>query len=123
MALLMDGGTVETVISTYQNDMTSFSNRDDVLTMLIHLGYLRYDLETGTVVIPNNEIKDEFKTSTRFDEWVDTFRSFKKSQEKNYPQKLAHYQGNILLISVYYEKDLSSTEENYKHHSCKIERV
>ena len=41
VALLMDGGRVVVDISTYQNDMTSFHGRDDVLTMLMHLGYLR----------------------------------------------------------------------------------
>ena len=30
-------------IGTFQNDMTSFKSRDDVLTALIHLGYLAYD--------------------------------------------------------------------------------
>ena len=44
-------------------------------------------------------------------------------RKRNYPQKLAHYQGNILLISINYEKDFLSTDENYKHHSCQIERV
>lgn len=40
VALLMDGGKEKINISTYQNDMTTFSSRDDVLTLLIHLGYL-----------------------------------------------------------------------------------
>ena len=77
----MDGGRVEVDTSTYQNDMTSFHGRDDVLTMLIHLGYLGYDLENKKVFIPNREILDEFKTSTKSSEWIGTFTSFKKSQE------------------------------------------
>ena len=64
-----------------QNDMTSFKSRDDVLTMLIHLGYLGYDLDTGEVFVPNNEIRDEFKASTSSEEWVETFKAFKRSQE------------------------------------------
>jgi len=81
VALLMDGGRVSVDTSTYQNDMTTFHGRDDVLTMLIHLGYLGYDMDTRRVFIPNNEILDEFKASTKSEEWAGTFRAFKKSQE------------------------------------------
>ena len=44
-------------------------------------------------------------------------------RDRNYPQKLEHYKGNILLVSVNYEKEIQAGEEGYKHHSCKIERV
>lgn len=63
VALLMDGGRVVIDTSTYQNDMTTFTGRDDVLSLLIHLGYLGYDDEMSAVFIPNREILDEFKTS------------------------------------------------------------
>ncbi len=33
--------------------------KDDVLTLLIHLGYLAYDDKTKTVKIPNSEIRAE----------------------------------------------------------------
>jgi hypothetical protein len=44
----------------FQNDMTSIKNKDDVLTLLIHLGYLAYDADEKTVHIPNEEIRQEF---------------------------------------------------------------
>ena len=81
VALLMDGGRLPIDTSSYQNDMTTFHSRDDVLSLLIHLGYLGYDDETGEVFIPNREILDEFRTSTKSSEWVDTFKSFTISQE------------------------------------------
>lgn len=219
--LMMDGGRVKVDISTYQNDMTTFHNRDDVMALLIHLGYLGYDGETKEVFIPNREILDEFKTSTKSDEWIDTWQSFKLSQEilratwemkedkvaelletfhdtaenktynseaalayavqmayyaaqkyyttvqeldsgkgyadivylpspkyphkptllielkyektvetaadqirnRNYPQRLEHYKGNILMVSVNYDKNVQSTCKDYKHHSCRIEKV
>ena len=65
VALLMDGGRLKIDTSTYQNDMTTFHSRDDVLSLLIHLGYLGYDSEQEEVFIPNREILDEFKTSTK----------------------------------------------------------
>lgn len=221
VALLMDGGRVDVNISTYQNDMTSFHGKNDVLVMLIHLGYLGFDIDTKKVFIPNNEILDEFKNSTESVEWIDTFKSFGKSQEllkatwdidenkvaeilewfhdtaenktynseaalsyavqmayyagqkyyttiqeldsgkgyvdlvylpspkypdkptlivelkydksvmtaadqirnKNYPQKLEHYSDNMLIISVNYDKEVSSNNIEYKHHSCMIEKV
>ena len=221
VALLMDGGRVPVDISTYQNDMTSFQSRDDVFTMLIHLGYLGYDVETREVFIPNREILDEFKTSTKSEEWTEAFTSFRKSQEllqatwdgeegkvalllewfhdtagnktynseaalsyaiqmayyaaqkyyttileldsgkgyadivylpspkypdkpallvelkydqsvqtaadqiraRNYPQRLEHYKGNLLLVCVNYDKEAGAHDDGYKHHSCSIEKA
>lgn len=44
----------------FQNDMTSMKSRDDVLTLLVHLGYLGYDADNKEVYIPNEEIREEF---------------------------------------------------------------
>ena len=219
VALMMDGGSVKADISTYQNDMTTFLCRDDILALLIHLGYLKYDLEKGEVSIPNKEILDEFKASTKSDEWINTFRSFKTSlrllnaiwasdsdtvaeimelahdragnrtynneaalsygiqyamyaaqkyyttiqeldtgkgfadlvylpspkypdkpallmelkynknvetaaeqiRRRNYPQVLEHYKGNLLIVSINYDKDVRGSD--FKRHSCKIERA
>ena len=43
-------------------------------------------------------------------------------RDRNYPQKLEHYQGNLLLVSVNYDKDAASTDEAYKWNECWIER-
>ena len=58
-------GGVEAKVETgsFANDMVTFRNRDDVLTLLIHLGYLTYDEETQRVRIPNEEIRREFDRS------------------------------------------------------------
>jgi hypothetical protein len=45
---------------TFQNDMTNIQSKDDVLTLLIHLGYLAYNGTEKTVYIPNEEIRQEF---------------------------------------------------------------
>ena len=47
-------------IGSFQNDMTSMKSRDDVLTLLVHLGYLGYDADNKEVYIPNEEIREEF---------------------------------------------------------------
>ena len=79
--VLMDGGKVKVDTSTYQNDMTTFTGRDDILSLLIHLGYLGFDDEKSEVYIPNREILDEFKAATKDGEWVAAFESFRISLE------------------------------------------
>lgn len=60
-------GGLEVKVNTlgFAIDLTTFRGRDDVLTLLIHLGYLAYNSESGTVRIPNEEIKLEFQKSIR----------------------------------------------------------
>lgn len=45
---------------TFQNDMTSIKSRDDIFTLLVHLGYLAYDADRKEVFIPNEEVREEF---------------------------------------------------------------
>ena len=218
VALLMDGGRLRIDTSTYQNDMTTFHGKDDVLSLLIHLGYLGYDDERGEVFIPNREILDEFRTSTKGSEWIGTFEQFGLSQEllkatwdgnaekvaelverahnkagnktyhneaalsygiqlayyaaqkyyttileldsgkgyadivylpspkyrdkpallielkyeknvesalaqirrQEYPDRLTHYKGNLLLVSINYNRDVPNDSPDFKHHSCVI---
>ena len=54
---------------TFQNDMVSFKDKDDVLTLLIHLGYLAYDAEKQIAYIPNEEIRQEFMAATKRNKW------------------------------------------------------
>jgi hypothetical protein len=49
----------------FQNDMISFKDKDDIFTLLVHLGYLAYDEETEKVFLPNMEIADEFRRAVR----------------------------------------------------------
>lgn len=221
VALLMDGGRLKIDTSTYQNDMTTFSGRDDILSLLIHLGYLGFDDESSEVFIPNKELLDEFRTSTKSGEWIETFKSFELSQRllkatwekqeeyvaelleqahdraanrtynneaalsyaiqlayyaaqkyyttilksdsgkgyadiaylpapkypdipallielkydktadtalaqirrQRYPQRLEHYKGNLLLVAIDYDRELSNENEQFKHHTCRIEEA
>ena len=62
---LIGGIEVEVDTSGFSNDLVTFREKDDVLTLLIHLGYLAYDKETEKVHIPNEEIKREFSRTIR----------------------------------------------------------
>jgi hypothetical protein len=60
IAQMLGGGHCKIDVGTFQNDMTNIHQRDDVLTLLVHLGYLSYDSQTKTVFIPNAEVRQEF---------------------------------------------------------------
>ena len=81
VAILMDGGKIPVDITGYQNDMTTFHSKDDILTMLIHLGYLGYDSGRKEVFIPNKEVLQVFKTSTKNRDWTVTFRALQNSRK------------------------------------------
>ena len=81
VAILMDGGRVPVDITGYQNDMTTFHSKDDILTMLIHLGYLGYDSDTKELFIPNKEVRDVFRSSTKSRDWAVTFRALQNSRK------------------------------------------
>lgn len=57
---MLAGNRVRINTATFQNDMTTFKSKDDVMTLLIHLGYLAYDFQTQEVFIPNYEVSLEF---------------------------------------------------------------
>ncbi|MBQ8230332.1 MAG: AAA family ATPase [Lachnospiraceae bacterium] len=54
---------------TFQNDMSNLKSRDDVLTLLVHLGYLAYDSTQKEVYIPNQEVADEFRNAVEYSGW------------------------------------------------------
>jgi hypothetical protein len=61
VAQLIGGAEMEVSTSRFQNDFERFQTKDDVLTLLVHLGYLTYDAAQKTVHIPNEEVREEFR--------------------------------------------------------------
>ena len=51
------------------NYLSTFKSKDDVLTLLIHLGYLGYDPASKQTFIPNEEIRGAFITSINVSHW------------------------------------------------------
>ena len=78
---MLSGGTVEVDVNTFRNDMVSFQNKDDVLTLLIHLGYLAYDQVKGIAFIPNEEIRQEFQAAVKKKKW-DEFLQFQQESKE-----------------------------------------
>ncbi|MGN1087249.1 MAG: AAA family ATPase, partial [Porcipelethomonas sp.] len=60
---MIAGGKTSVNPDKFQNDMTTFHSADDVLTLLVHLGYLTYDDQKREIWIPNNEVQQEFINS------------------------------------------------------------
>lgn len=79
---LIAGDTYKINTKKFTNDMVTFNSIDDVLTLLIHLGYLAYDIEKCEVFIPNKEVRMEYYNCIEDDESMNTVvQAIKKSDE------------------------------------------
>ncbi len=77
---MIAGGSVKVNTAKFQNDMTTFNSADDVLTLLIHLGYLTYDFDKAEVHIPNSEVQQEFINSIEDGGWEPVMASIRQSE-------------------------------------------
>ncbi|MCD7820222.1 MAG: ATP-binding protein [Lachnospiraceae bacterium] len=66
---MLGGEKIRINTGRFKNDMSTFKSKDDVLTLLVHLGYLAYDEQRAEVSIPNQEIADEFKNAVEGEDW------------------------------------------------------
>ena len=66
---MLGGEYVRVNTLSFQNDMHTFKTKDDVLTLLIHLGYLGFDAGEKTAFIPNKEIIGEFENAMSVGGW------------------------------------------------------
>ena len=64
----------------FQNDMTTFASADDVLTLLVHLGYLTFQFNTNEVWIPNGEVQQEFINSIEDGGWETIMLAIRQSE-------------------------------------------
>lgn len=76
---LIAGGRQRINTGTFVNDMVSLHSADDVLTLLVHLGYLAYDFEREEVRIPNHEVEKEFINATDNKNWGEVARAVRVS--------------------------------------------
>ncbi|MGN0324621.1 MAG: AAA family ATPase [Oliverpabstia sp.] len=74
-----DGYSFRGVDSVYNPNSVMKAIRNDVLTLLIHLGYLAYDEKTECVRIPNEEIRMEFTKTIQEVERDETIRRVRES--------------------------------------------
>lgn len=115
---MLAGNSVRINIGTFHNDMTTFATRDDILTLLVHLGYLTYDVEKESVRIPNKEVAQEYINAISTMDWKEAISQIKdKKYALKFQGKLEEqpkYTGRILAVGIGYDKQT-------KEHSCKVE--
>ena len=78
---MIAGNQVPVNIGSFTNDMTTFRSEDDVLTLLIHLGYLGYDSDNKAVFIPNGEIRSEYVNAVSVSDWGEVSKGLKNSAD------------------------------------------
>lgn len=78
---MLAGEGVPVNVGTFSNDMTTFATKDDVLTLLGHLGYLAYDSVNETVRIPNKEVSQEYVNAISTMNWYGVAESVEDSRK------------------------------------------
>lgn len=66
---MLSGGMVRVNVRSFQNDTVSFASKDDVITYMIHLGYLAYDQASKSAFVPNEEIRQELTDAIESTKW------------------------------------------------------
>ena len=78
---MLAGENIPVNVGTFSNDMTTFQGKDDVLTLLVHLGYLCYHWQDKTVSIPNKEVSQEFINAISTMDWPEVTASVNASKK------------------------------------------
>ena len=77
---MLAGGRCHVDPTGFQNDMSVITSRDDVLTVLIHLGYLSYDWSKSECYIPNREVSGEMVNAVKANKWTHLSEAIEKSR-------------------------------------------
>ena len=78
---MLAGERITINTGTFTNDMTTFSSKDDAMTLLVHLGYLSYRRADKSVGIPNKEVSQEYINAISTMSWGEVMRSITASKE------------------------------------------
>ena len=65
----------------FQNDMSVIHSKDDVLSVLIHLGYLSYDWRKSECYIPNKEVAGEMVNAVEANNWTHVVKALEASEQ------------------------------------------
>ena len=78
---MLAGGRCKVNPTKFQNDMSVIHSKDDVLTVLIHLGYLSYDRNKEECYIPNREVAGEMVNAVEASNWKNVIDALQASEE------------------------------------------
>ena len=77
---MLAGGRCEVNPVGFKNDLSQINSRDDVLTVLIHLGYLSYDRREKECYVPNREVAGELVNAVKENNWTVVSDAIQKSR-------------------------------------------
>ena len=77
---MLAGGRAKVDPAGFQNDLSLIRTKDDVLTVLIHLGYLSYDRTCQECYIPNKEVAGEMVNAVKSNKWEPVIKALEQSE-------------------------------------------
>jgi len=77
---MLAGGRAKVDPTGFRNDLSEVKSRDDVLTVLIHLGYLSYDWQRSECFIPNREVAGEMVNAIKSVRWTTIANALQQSE-------------------------------------------
>lgn len=78
---LLSGGRVKVNTTKFQNDMSIIQSKDDVLTVLIHLGYLSFNWRKNECYVPNYEVAGELSNAVEDSGWENVVKALRLSEK------------------------------------------
>jgi hypothetical protein len=78
---LLSGGRVKVNTTKFQNDMSIIQSKDDVLTVLIHLGYLSFNWRRNECYVPNYEVAGELSNAVEDSGWENVVKALRQSEK------------------------------------------
>ena len=78
---MLAGGRCKVNPTKFQNDMAVIRGKDDVLTVLIHLGYLSFSWQKSECYIPNKEVAGEMVNAVEDNNWTNVIKALKASEQ------------------------------------------
>ena len=97
---MLSGESVAVNTGSFSNDMTTFHTEDDVLTLLVHLGYLAYDEKNKCVYIPNSEVRTEYVNAVSASDWGEISEALKNSADMVFIPKKNHMEKPALVVEL-----------------------
>ena len=77
---MLAGGRAKVNTTKFTNDLSDIRSRDDVLTVLIHLGYLSFDWERRECYVPNYEVSEELSNAVEETGWTTIVNALRQSE-------------------------------------------
>ena len=78
---MIGGGRSKVDPTMFENDLSMIFGRDDVLTVLIHLGYLSYNWRKDECYIPNREVAGEMMNAVKRNKWAVIVKAVEASEQ------------------------------------------